>query len=235
VSLLEVKGVNAHYGPFQALFQMDLKVEEGGTIAVIGANGAGKSTLLKVISGVMPCSAGEVLFDGVAVHGLRGHERVAHGISLVPEGRRIFPSLSVHENLLVGGWVKRPGPWTPDKVYELFPLLVKRRDQRAGTLSGGEQQALAIGRGLMSNPRLLLLDEASLGLAPIVVRSLYKAMPAIVQEGTTLLVVEQDIGQAVSVADRVYCLLEGRVVLSGSPAELTREQISAAYFGVRRR
>ena len=235
MSLLEVKGVNAHYGPFQALFQMDLKVEEGGTIAVIGANGAGKSTLLKVISGVMPCSAGEVLFDGVAVHGLRGHERVACGISLVPEGRRIFPSLSVHENLLVGGWVKRPGPWTPDKVYELFPLLVKRRDQRAGTLSGGEQQALAIGRGLMSNPRLLLLDEASLGLAPIVVRSLYKAMPAIVQEGTTLLVVEQDIGQAVSVADRVYCLLEGRVVLSGSPADLTREQISAAYFGVRRR
>ncbi len=235
MSLLEVKGVNAHYGPFQALFQMDLKVEEGGTIAVIGANGAGKSTLLKVISGVMPCSAGEVLFDGVAVHGLRGHERVASGISLVPEGRRIFPSLSVHENLLVGGWVKRPGPWTPDKVYELFPLLVKRRDQRAGTLSGGEQQALAIGRGLMSNPRLLLLDEASLGLAPIVVRSLYKAMPAIVQEGTTLLVVEQDIGQAVSVADRVYCLLEGRVVLSGSPADLTREQISAAYFGVRRR
>jgi len=235
VSLLEVKGVNAHYGPFQALFQMDLKVEEGGTIAVIGANGAGKSTLLKVISGVMPCSAGEVLFDGAAVHGLPGHERVARGISLVPEGRRIFPSLSVHENLLVGGWVKRPGPWSPDKVYELFPLLVKRREQRAGTLSGGEQQALAIGRGLMSNPRLLLLDEASLGLAPIVVRSLYKAMPTIVQEGTTLLVVEQDIGQAVSVADRVYCLLEGRVVLSGSPAELTREQISAAYFGVRRR
>jgi branched-chain amino acid transport system ATP-binding protein len=235
VSLLEVKGVNAHYGPFQALFQMDLKVEEGGTIAVIGANGAGKSTLLKIISGVMPCSAGEVLFDGVAVHGLPGHERVANGISLVPEGRRIFPSLSVHENLLVGGWVKRSGPWTPDKVYELFPLLVKRRNQRAGTLSGGEQQALAIGRGLMSNPRLLLLDEASLGLAPIVVRSLYKAMPAIVQEGTTLLVVEQDIGQAVSVADRVYCLLEGRVVLSGSPADLTREQISAAYFGVRGR
>ena len=235
VSLLEVKGVNAHYGPFQALFQMDVKVEEGGTVAVIGANGAGKSTLLKVISGVMSCSAGEVLFDGVAVQGLPSHERVARGISLVPEGRRVFPSLTVHENLLVGGWVKRPGPWTPDKVYELFPLLVKRREQRAGTLSGGEQQALAIGRGLMSNPRLLLLDEASLGLAPIVVRSLYKAMPAIVQEGTTLLVVEQDIGQAVSVADRVYCLLEGRVVLSGSPAELTREQISAAYFGVRRR
>ena len=235
MSLLEVRGVTAHYGPFQALFEMDIEAEEGATVAVIGANGAGKSTLLKTISGVLPCSGGEVRFDGVPIQGHPGHERVSLGISLVPEGRQVFPSLTVHENLLVGGWVKRKGPWNPDKVYELFPLLVKRRDHLAGNLSGGEQQALAIGRGLMSNPRLLLLDEASLGLAPIVVRSLYKAMPAIVSEGTTLVVVEQDIGQAVAVADRVYCLLEGRVALSGRPSELTREQISAAYFGVKRR
>jgi branched-chain amino acid transport system ATP-binding protein len=235
VSLLEVSAVSARYGPFQALFSLDLTVDEGETVAVIGANGAGKSTLLKTIAGLLPCSGGEVRFDGTAVQGFPSHVRVSAGISLVPEGRQVFPSLTVHENLQVGGWSKRPGPWTAGKVYELFPLLVKRRDQLAANLSGGEQQALAIGRGLMANPRLLLLDEASLGLAPIVVRHLYQAMPVIVEEGTTVLLVEQDIGQAVAVAKRVYCLLEGRVVLTGAPHELTREQISAAYFGVQQR
>lgn len=235
MSLLEVRAVTAHYGPFQALFSLDLTVDEGETVAVIGANGAGKSTLLKTIAGLVPCSGGEVRFDGQAVQGLPSYARVGAGISLVPEGRQVFPSLTVHENLQVGAWSKRPGPWTTDKVYELFPLLVKRRDQPAANLSGGEQQALAIGRGLMANPRLLLLDEASLGLAPIVVRHLYQAMPVIVDEGTTVLLVEQDIGQAVTVAKRVYCLLEGRVALTGAPHELTREQISAAYFGMQRR
>jgi branched-chain amino acid transport system ATP-binding protein len=153
-------------------------------------------------------------------------------MSLVPEGRRVFPSLSVRENLLVGGWVKRPGPWTVAKILQLFPLLERRIDHPAGNLSGGEQQALAISRGLMANPRLLMLDEVSLGLAPIVVRHLYAAIPAIVEAGTTILIVEQDIGQALSVADRVYCFLEGKVALSGRPRELTREQIAAAYFGV---
>jgi len=235
MSLLEVRSVSAHYGPFQALFSLDLTVDEGETVAVIGANGAGKSTLLKTIAGLLPCSGGEVHFDGKAVHDLPSHVRVGAGISLVPEGRQVFPTLTVHENLQVGGWTKRLGPWTTDKVYELFPLLVKRRDQLAANLSGGEQQALAIGRGLMANPRLLLLDEASLGLAPIVVRHLYQAMPIIVEQGTTVLLVEQDIGQAVTIAKRVYCLLEGRVALTGAPNELTREQISAAYFGVRQR
>jgi len=235
MSLLEVRAVNAHYGPFQALFSLDLTVNEGETVAVIGANGAGKSTLLKTIAGLLPCSGGEVRFDGQAVQGLPSHVRVGVGISLVPEGRQVFPSLTVHENLQVGGWSKRNGPWSTDKVYELFPLLVKHQNQLAANLSGGEQQALAIGRGLMANPRLLLLDEASLGLAPIVVRHLYQAMPVIVEEGTTVLLVEQDIGQAVTVSNRVYCLLEGRVALTGAPSELTREQISAAYFGVQRR
>lgn len=235
MSLLDVRAVSAHYGPFQALFSMDLHVDEGETVAVIGANGAGKSTLLKTIAGLLPCSAGEVRFEGTPVQHLPSHRRVAAGISLVPEGRQVFPSLTVHENLQVGAWCKRSGPWSAQKVYELFPLLVKRRDHLAANLSGGEQQALAIGRGLMANPRLLLLDEASLGLAPIVVRHLYQAMPLIVAEGTTMLLVEQDIGQAVAVAQRVYCLLEGRVALTGTPHDLTREQISAAYFGVQGR
>lgn len=235
MSLLDVRAVSAHYGPFQALFSMDLHVDEGETVAVIGANGAGKSTLLKTIAGLLPCSAGEVRFEGTPVQHLPSHRRVAAGISLVPEGRQVFPSLTVHENLQVGAWCKRSGPWSAQKVYELFPLLVKRRDYLAANLSGGEQQALAIGRGLMANPRLLLLDEASLGLAPIVVRHLYQAMPLIVAEGTTMLLVEQDIGQAVAVAQRVYCLLEGRVALTGTPHDLTREQISAAYFGVQGR
>lgn len=232
MSLLEVRNVEAHYGQLRALSSVDLSVAEGETVAVIGANGAGKSTLLETISGSLACTAGELLFAGAPIRHLPCHQRVSLGISLVPEGRRVFPSLSVHENLQVGAWVKRPGPWRPQKIYELFPLLAKRRDQLAGNLSGGEQQALAIGRGLMSNPRLLLLDEASLGLAPIVVRHLYAAMPLIVEQGTAVLLVEQDIGQAVAVASRVYCLLEGRVVLSGRPDELTREQISAAYFGM---
>jgi branched-chain amino acid transport system ATP-binding protein len=168
---------------------------------------------------------------GRPVGGRPAHARVELGIALVPEGRRIFPSLSVEENLQVGGYRRRPGPWTLERVYRLFPILGDRRDQPGTNLSGGEQQMLAIGRGLMANPRLLLVDEISLGLAPVVVKTLYEVLGAVRREGTTLLVVEQDVSQVLAVAHRVYCFRKGAVVLEGVPASLTREQISAAYFG----
>jgi branched-chain amino acid transport system ATP-binding protein len=202
--LLRVSGLDAWYGDFQALFD-----------------------------GLLPRTAGSVTFDGRELAGMPAHRRVALGISMVPEGRRIFPSLSVEENLLVGAQARRPGPWTVAAVLELFPLLADKRQRGGGQLSGGEQQALAIGRGLMANPRLLLLDEVSLGLAPIVVRRIYEALPAIRAAGITVVLVEQDIGQALGAADRVYCLLEGRVALESAPAELDRDRIAAAYFGVR--
>jgi branched-chain amino acid transport system ATP-binding protein len=231
--LLEVAGLAAWYGDFQALFDVSVSVDEGEVVAIIGANGAGKSTLLRTVAGLLPRTAGSVRFDGADLAGVPAHRRVALGISLVPEGRRIFPSLSVEENLLVGAQAGRSGPWTVPAVLELFPLLADKRRRGGGQLSGGEQQALAIGRGLMANPRLLLLDEVSLGLAPIVVRRIYEALPAIRAAATTVVVIEQDIGQALRAADRVYCLLEGRVALEGVPAGLDRDRIAAAYFGVR--
>ena len=232
MALLEVVSLDAGYGLFQALFGVDLTVDEGEAVAIIGANGAGKSTLLKAISGLVAVRGGDIAFDGRSLGGTPAHRRVADGISLVPEGRRIFPSLSVDENLVIGGYRKRPGPWTKQRVYAAFPLLERIANRSAARLSGGEQQALAIGRALMANPRLLLLDEVSLGLAPVVVQQLYDALPSVRQAGTTLLLVEQDINQALAAADRVYCLLEGRIVLEGTPAELSRERITPAYFGV---
>jgi branched-chain amino acid transport system ATP-binding protein len=231
--LLEVAGLDGWYGDFQALFGVSVSVAAGEVVAIIGANGAGKSTLLRTVAGLLPRTDGSVTFEGKDLAGVPAHRRVALGISLVPEGRRIFPSLSVEENLLVGAQAGRPRPWTVAAVLELFPMLAGRRRSGGGRLSGGEQQALAIGRGLMANPRLLLLDEVSLGLAPIVVRRVYEALPAIRAAGTTVVVIEQDIGQALRAADRVYCLLEGRVALEGAPEDLDRDRIAAAYFGVR--
>jgi branched-chain amino acid transport system ATP-binding protein len=232
VSLLAVQHVDAFYGDFQALFELDLTITEGETVAIIGSNGAGKSTLLKVIAGLVPPRAGHVEFDGRQIDGLRTPDRVRAGISLVPEGRRVFPSLSVEENLLVGAYHGRPGHWDLGSVLGLFPVLAERAKRSAAVLSGGEQQALAIGRALMANPRLLLLDEVSLGLAPIVIRQLYAALPAITANGATVLLVEQNIDQALRAAARVHCLLEGRITLSGRPAELSRSQIGTAYFGI---
>jgi len=230
--LLEVDTVDVHYGDFHALYGLSLQVNEGETVAVIGANGAGKSTLLKTIAGLLHPSRGAVRFDGHDVSAVPEHGRVPLGIALCPEGRRLFRSLSVEENLLVGAFRRRPGPWDLASVYELFPLVADRRARIAANLSGGEQQAVAIGRALMSNPRLLLLDEVSLGLAPVVVGQLYAALPRITASGTTVLVVEQDVAQAMGVADRVQCLLEGRTALEGTADSLTREQVAAAYFGV---
>jgi branched-chain amino acid transport system ATP-binding protein len=230
--LLEVRALDAHYGDFQALFGISMRVSQGEVVAVIGANGAGKSTLLKCIAGAMAVRPNMIQFHGVPIGGGPAHEVVSRGIALVPEGRRLFPSLTVEENLLIGGQLGRKGPWNLKRVYALFPILEERRRQPAPSLSGGQQQMVAIGRALMSNPTLLLCDEISLGLAPIVIRDIYAQLPAIVAEGISLVIVEQDIVQALKTARHVYCLQEGRVALSGEAKTLTREKISAAYFGV---
>jgi len=230
--LLQVEGVSAFYGDFQALFDVSLSVEEGETLAIIGANGAGKSTLLRTVCGLLPRTTGSISFDGRALAGVLTHQRIVYGIVLVPEGRHIFPSLTVEENLLVGAYRRRPGPWDLAAVFELFPLLARLAGRGGTQLSGGEQQALAIGRALMGNPRLLLLDEVSLGLAPIVVKQLYQAVPRIAASGTTLVLVEQDVGQALAAAGQVICLLEGRVALARPAAAVTRQEIADAYFGL---
>lgn len=230
--LLEVSALDAYYGDFQALFGVSLGVAAGGIAAVIGPNGAGKSTLLKCVAGALPTSRDAITFDSVPIGGTRAYAMLARGVALVPEGRRLFPSLSVEENLLIGGQLGRPGPWTLKRVYQLFPILAERAHLPSTALSGGEQQMAAIGRALMSNPKLLLCDEISLGLAPIVVRDIYARLPDIVAEGITLIIVEQDIAQALKIASQVYCLQEGRVALEGASGTLTREKISAAYFGV---
>ena len=230
--LLIVDGLEAGYGDFQALFGVSLTVKEGETEAIIGANGAGKSTLLRAIAGQVAVTNGSIRFDGTDLVGVPPHLRVVRGIALVPEGRRVFPSLTVEENLLIGAYRSRPGAWTVSKVVELFPLLGRLLRRSAAKLSGGEQQALAIGRALMANPRLLLLDEVSLGLAPVIVKQLYEALPGILATGITLLLVEQDITRALSVADRVTCLLEGSVSLTGRPDDLNQDDITVAYFGL---
>jgi branched-chain amino acid transport system ATP-binding protein len=231
-ALLDVRDIDVFYGDFQALFGVSLRVGPGAVAAVIGANGAGKSTLLKTIAGLMVPRRGEIAFDGETIGAKPAFAMVRRGISLAPEGRRLFQSLTVEENLLIGGQARRPGPWTLARVYELFPALAERRHLPAPALSGGQQQMAAIARALMANPRLLLCDEISLGLAPIVVRDIYSRLPEVVREGLSLIIVEQDIVQALQAAAHVYCLQEGRVALQGKAAELTRERISAAYFGV---
>jgi branched-chain amino acid transport system ATP-binding protein len=231
-ALLEMADIRAGYAEFEALHGVSLQVAEGETVAVMGANGAGKSTLLKVICGLVRPRSGSVRYDGHDLAKSGAHRRVAEGIALVPEGRRLFPSLTARENLLVGAYRRRPGPWTLAKVVELFPMLADRLERPGGRLSGGEQQAVAIGRALMANPRLLLMDEVSLGLAPIAINQLYAGLPRIQEAGATVLVVEQDVGRALSVADRAVCLLTGTISLEGVPSELDREHVRRAYFGM---
>lgn len=232
MSLLQTTGLTARYGDFQALFGVDIALEAGQTIAIIGANGAGKTTLMRSIAGVLKNAPDMIRYDGVAIGALPADEVMAMGISMVPEGRKLFPSLSVEENLLIGAYGRRiAGQWTLETVYRLFPILKEKRHVPGTALSGGQQQMVAIGRALMSNPRVLLCDEISLGLAPVVIRDIYAALPEIQSSGASVIVVEQDIGQAMKVASTVYCMMEGRVTLSGSPADLSREAIHAAYFG----
>jgi len=230
--LLAVCALDAFYGDFQALDGISLEAAAGSVTAVIGANGAGKSTLLKCIAGVLPARRDAIAFNGIPIGGAPAYAALAQGIALVPEGRRLFPSLTVEENLLVGGQFGRAGPWNLARIYQLFPVLAERAHLPSTVLSGGQQQMAAIARALMSNPKLLLCDEMSLGLAPIVVRDIYERLPQIVAEGLTLIIVEQDIAQALRVASQVYCLQEGRIALSGNVESVTRDKISAAYFGV---
>jgi branched-chain amino acid transport system ATP-binding protein len=231
VSLLEVTDLEVRHGLLQAVRGVSLAIEPGETVALVGANGAGKSTLLRTIAGAHRPAAGSVHFDGAEVTSLPAHRRVSRGIGLVPEGRHLFLSLTVEENLRVA---TRPGYWTMDRVLEAFPLIAARRRSRAVNLSGGERQATAIGRALMTNPKLLLLDEVSLGLAPVAIDALYESLRTVVEQGTTVLLVEQDLGRAMKFAGRLVCMLEGRVVLEGSAQELSREQVTDAYFGLGR-
>jgi branched-chain amino acid transport system ATP-binding protein len=230
-ALVRTEGLVASYGDFQALHGIDLRMDPGETIAVIGANGAGKTTFLRALTGLLPARPEQIRFGGEPIGGHAPDRITRLGIAMVPEGRRLFPSLSVEENLLLGGYARRPGPWSLARVHALFPILRERARQPATSLSGGQQQMVAIGRALMANPRVLLCDEISLGLAPIVVRDIYAALPSILAEGTAVLIVEQDINQALAAASRVYCFQEGRVSLEGPAATLSREAIARAYFG----
>ena len=294
MSLLETRGLTARYGDFQALFGVDIRLEPGETVAIIGANGAGKTTLMRAITGVLRSAPDSILYRGAPIGDLPADAVMKRGIAMVPEGRRLFPSLSVEENLLIGAQHKggrdfgdalddlltetgrdlrrafygphgipprRPGLalgdrlraaafgphglprhdagpqhtgagyWSLETVYDLFPILRERRHSPGTALSGGQQQMVAIGRALISNPDVLLCDEISLGLAPVVIRDIYAALPRIKASGASVIVVEQDIGQALAVADRVYCMMEGRVTLTGKPSEIGRADIHAAYFG----
>lgn len=231
-ALLCAEGLQAFYGDAQALFGIDFELHPGELLAIIGANGAGKSTFLKCLTGLVRAPREAIRFKGEAIGGLPPGEIVRHGLAMVPEGRRLFASLSVEENLLMGAASGRAGPWNLQRLYEMFPILAQKRREPAMALSGGQQQMVALGRALMSNPEVLLCDELSLGLAPIVIREIYAAMPRITSEGMTVVIVEQDVGMAQQVSQRVYCLQEGRVSLTGRSRELTREQISQAYFGL---
>jgi branched-chain amino acid transport system ATP-binding protein len=230
--ILEVRDLVVHHGQLRALDAISFDVFAGEVYAIIGANGAGKSTLLRTIAGLHHPTSGSILFEGNDITKLRPERRATHGIVMVPEGRRLFESLSVEENLQVGATYARPGPWTIERVYETFDWMKGRRSQRAGQLSGGEQQTVALGRALVSNPRVLLLDELSLGLAPVVVQRIYEMLPQILATGLTVLLVEQDVSQAMRVASHIHCLLEGRTTLEGRPADVTAEQVEAAYFGL---
>jgi len=230
--LLATRGLQAFYGDAQALFGIDFALEAGELVAIIGANGAGKSTFLKCLTGLVRAPREAVLLRGEAIGGLPPGEIVRRGLALVPEGRRLFASLSVEENLLLGATARRGGPWDLRRVYQLFPILQDKRRQPATALSGGQQQMVAIGRALMSNPEVLLCDELSLGLAPIVIREIYQAMPRITQEGMTVVIVEQDVQMAQQVSRRLYCFQEGKVSLTAPSHQVTREQVSLAYFGV---
>lgn len=231
MSLLKIVDLEVFYGNAQALHGMSVNVQRGELLSLIGSNGAGKSTLFKSICGMVKPNSGSINFKGIDIHGKSPAHITELGVAMVPEGRRLFRSLSVEENLILGGYVNRKGPWDLAKVYDIFPVLEERRDAPATSLSGGQQQMVAIGRALMSNPELLLLDELSLGLAPVVIKDIYELLPKILGEGMATILVEQDVTRAMTVCDQFICMLEGKISLSGDAGEFTHDQISAAYFG----
>jgi len=232
MTLLQTQNLSAFYGDFQALFDINVTVDEGETVAVIGANGAGKTTFLRAVAGALETAPDMVMFEGRPIGHHTAHDVVRLGIAMAPEGRRLFPSLSVEENLLLGTHSERAGPWNLKRVYQLFPRLYDLRHLPSTALSGGQQQMAAVGRGLMSNPRLLLCDELSLGLAPVVIRDIYECLGAVVAEGTTVVLVEQDINRALDASSRFYCFQEGRLALTAPTENFDRAAITAAYFGL---
>ncbi|WP_171128238.1 MULTISPECIES: ABC transporter ATP-binding protein [unclassified Ruegeria] len=231
-SILQTRGLNSYYGDFQALYDVELDVGEGEVLAIIGANGAGKTTLMRSITGLLTNGVDQIHYRGQDISRLRADEVAELGLAMVPEGRQLFPSLSVKENLMIGAQVGRSGPWDLKAVYDLFPILEVRKNQASTSLSGGQQQMVAIGRALMANPDLILFDEISLGLAPIIIKDIYEALPGIIGEGMSAIIVEQDITKALSVSSRVFCLQEGRVSLESASDTVSREEISRAYFGI---
>ena len=233
MSLLAVEQLDARHGLLKAVRNVDLRVAEGEILALVGANGAGKTTLLRTVAGAHRPASGRIMFDGRDVTALRAHQRVARGIALVPEGRRLFAGLTVEENLRVAGDAGRAGQWNIEALLQVFPMLKARLKTQASLLSGGEQQATSIGRAMMTNPRLLLLDEISLGLAPLVIDNLYRSLTALFSSGTALVIVEQDLNRVLGVATRICCMLEGRIVLERETQLATRRQITEAYFGLR--
>jgi branched-chain amino acid transport system ATP-binding protein len=228
---LDINDLDVCYGDFQALFGVSLSVPAGGATALVGANGAGKTTLLRTIAGAMAPASGTIRYRDADLTTAPPHRRIAAGIALVPEGRRLFPSLTVEENIQVGAAAAASKAWPLDRIYATFPMIAARRTQRASTLSGGEQQAVAIARALAAAPRLLLLDEISLGLAPRIVEDLYRTLATLKRTGATMIIVEQDLRRAMATCDDLVCLLEGRVALNAPVANLTRDQVVAAYFG----
>jgi len=231
MTLLKIEKLKSGYGPITALFGVDITLNEGETLALIGANGAGKSTLLRTITGLIAPTMGSIEYSGKNIAGLPAYEIATMGIAMVPEGRRLFPSLTVEENILMGTCTEREGPWSLSKIYQLFPILKERRSHMATMLSGGQQQMVAVGRALMSNPQLLLCDELSLGLAPIIVQDIYKTLESVTQSGVSLIVVEQDINQAIRASDSFLCMREGEIVLAGTKESADRGAIAHAYFG----
>jgi len=232
---IQVDGINVYYNDFHALWDISLEVDRGEVVSIIGSNGSGKSTLLNTLAGQLNPKTGGISYFGEPIGGLPPHETVARGMSLVPEGRRVFPRLTVFENLFMGSYIPRSRKnreKSLDNVYELFPRLKERHSQMANTLSGGEQQMLAIGRALMSEPKVLLCDEISLGLAPIIIKGIYQKIKQINELGLTIILVEQDITRSLKAADRAYVMLEGKVVLEGKPADLTEDKVKNAYFGI---
>lgn len=235
MSLLAVENLVVRHGLLQAVRGVGFTIERGETLALVGANGAGKTTLLRAIAGAHQPTAGLVLLDGADITGVPSHKRVGMGVALVPEGRKLFVQMTVEENLLLGKTAGRPGDWSVERVLDTFPNLKPRRHAKTGLLSGGEQQATAIGRALMSNPELLLLDEVSLGLSPLVVDRVYASLQGLISSGTTIILVEQDLNRALSVSDKVICMLEGRVALEGPSKGMSRDEVTKAYFGLHRK
>lgn len=233
MSQLEIRDLEVCHGLLKAVRGVNLDVHAGEVLAIVGANGAGKSTLMRAIAGSYAPSCGSISFKGQDIGALPAHKRVAIGLSLVPEGRRLFPRMTVQENLTVGAQIGRDGDWNVDRIFEIFDNLVKRRHENAETLSGGEQQATAIGRALVANPELILLDEVSLGLSPAIVDRVYAILPELRARHTTVVLVEQDLSRVMEVSDRIICMLEGRIVLEGATQSLSRDQIVEAYFGLK--